>query len=151
MDNTQSNSSLQPTGTNPSTTNNPQQNVQGSLQPQADSNLQPTTNQSVDSINQLDQGSVAIPVSGIPNTTATEQSVTATPATTKPVILYGFGVIICAVVLAWLLYDWLWPKADKSEAKVEAEPAPVPKKAAPAKAKTSKPKKSKKSKKRKKR
>jgi cobalamin biosynthesis Mg chelatase CobN len=104
------NTSLQPTGSAPSSnaTGNPQQLVQGSLQPQSNSTLQPTSSQSVNSINQLDQGSASISLNSVSSTTTTT---TATPTTTgsSHMLIYGLVAVICLGVLAWLVYGLLKP------------------------------------------
>jgi predicted extracellular nuclease len=96
-------SALQPlaqTGLQPQSTN--------SLQTPAASNLQPTSNQTINSINQLDQGSSSIKLSGISATSTTvAQTTTPAPVNHKSVMLYGGVGIIVAGIMAFMVYRLL--------------------------------------------
>jgi hypothetical protein len=113
MVNETQNSNLQPTGStaNTATNGNPQQLVQGSLQPQTNGTLQPTSNQSANALNTLDQGAVAISLNAIPNSTKTTANTTATtqPISHRSTLVYGGVAVICLAVLAWLVYGILRP------------------------------------------
>lgn len=118
VDNTQSTDTTQ-AGSSPTTGNTLQPLAQTGLQPQstnnlqtpASSDLQQTSNQTINTINQLDQGTSAINLMSIANTgkaTVTVQT-TATPANTKPYLLYGAAGILVAGIMAVMVYRLLRP------------------------------------------
>lgn len=104
-------SNLQQTGAEAVSTGNPQQVVQGGLQPQAQSNLQPTSNQSVDAIKTLDQGGEAISLSAISNTTTATVQTPVTQTNNSKVFIYGAIGIICAAILVYMTYNLLKPRS----------------------------------------
>lgn len=99
-------SALQPlaqTGLQPQSTNN--------LQTPEASNLQPGSNQTINAINQLDQGGSSIKLSVISNTsTATVQPTNSAPTNHKPVLLYGGVGILVAGIMAVMVYRLLRPQ-----------------------------------------
>lgn len=107
MDGTTQSTGLQQTGVNALSTGDPQQNVQGGLQPQAQTNLQPSSNQSVDSINALDQGSQAINLATVTNTTSATVQVAPTPRSTTSTLIYSGIFVLCAAFLVYMAYDLL--------------------------------------------
>jgi len=118
VDNAQSTDTAQ-AGSSPTTGNTLQPLAQTGLQPQsannlqtpASSNLQLTSSQTINTINQLDQGSSTINLMSIANTstaTATVQTA-ATPADTKPYLLYGAAGILVAGIMAVMVYRLLRP------------------------------------------
>jgi hypothetical protein len=97
-------SALQPlaqTGLQPQSTNN--------LQTPESSNLQPTTNQTINAINQLDQGGSSISLRAVTGTATTTQPVISTPVKTKQIFVYGGAAVIVAAIMAVMVYRLLRP------------------------------------------
>ncbi len=109
VDETQNGSLQQSGSSNTAVTGNPQQISPSGLQPQSSTSLQPTSAQTINSINQLDQGATAISLSKIANTSTTSVQPATTPAQTssKHVLLYGAAGIIVAAIMAGMIYSLL--------------------------------------------
>lgn len=86
-----------------------QPQTQGNLQTPGGSTLQTTSSQSPSSVNQLDQGSSEIPISGISNTTTNTVTQTTQPSQphTKQILLYGGVAIIVSAIMAGMVYSLL--------------------------------------------
>ena len=118
VDNVDSTSATQ-AGSSPATGSALQPLAQTGLQPQTAntlqtpgaSNLQPTTSQTINGLNQLDQGVSAIHLSGIANTSTTTVQVTASqPTNHKLPLLYGVAGIIVVGIMSVMVYRLLRPR-----------------------------------------
>jgi hypothetical protein len=118
VDDTQSTNTAQG-GSSPSTGGALQPLAQNGLQPQSDnslqipggSNLQQTSAQSIDAINQLDRGSAAINLNTISNTTTTTTQVTATKTVnTKPLFIYAGAGLLVVTIMGYMTYRLMRPQ-----------------------------------------
>ncbi|MEO5627738.1 MAG: hypothetical protein ABIQ89_02520 [Candidatus Saccharimonadales bacterium] len=101
---------LQQTGAQAVSTGNPQEVVQGGLQPQAGSNLQPSSTQTINSVNALDQGTGSINLSAISNSSTTTVPVPIAPKKVNDqLFLYGGVAVICIGILGYMVYNLLKP------------------------------------------
>jgi hypothetical protein len=100
-------------GASPSTGGSLQPLAQSGLQPQPENNLQlpagndlqQTSSQSINAINQLDQGVTAINLNAVSNNTvATTQVATSKPVNTKPVIIYAGAGLLVISIMGYMTY-----------------------------------------------
>lgn len=94
-------------GNQPSQTGNPQAGTSGGLQQPATSSLQTTFNQSVADVNNLDAGTRAIPLAGVPNTTSTASTPPFIASSPSHWLAYGGLALLVAVFLGVLSYKLL--------------------------------------------
>lgn len=106
-------SSPQQVPTNSTSTGNPQEIAPTSLQtPSAGSSLQNASNQTVDDVNQLDQGNTIIPLAAVSETTATITQTTAPKSwvSTKDMLLYGGIGLLLIIFFVGLSYGLFYKK-----------------------------------------
>lgn len=96
---------LQQTGVDALSTGDPQQVAPSGLQPQASTSLQPTSNQSIEAIQAIDNGTEAIQLNTISNTTTTTVPVASTPKSYTHFAAYGAVAILCGAILVYMVYN----------------------------------------------
>lgn len=108
-----SSSSPQQVPSNSTSTGNPQEIAESSLQtPTTGSSLQNASNQTVDAITKLDQGATSIPLATVSETTATVTQTTAPKPliSTKNMVLYGGIGLLLIVFFVGLCYSMFYKK-----------------------------------------